>query len=227
MRWRTKVSLCVLMGLGVMCVFHSYFNLTKLMSTARTAACCAVRTALSGAMLDPDLTCKAALSFHFIPHTPLFRSFTAQSLTPHASGAISANLAWRLPEVNIGIVCANAPTFRPLYLLFRGRLDTANRPSKGSYNSSRSRTVVPPENSRWGARSATLQGSGGGSKIHSDDGEKQHLKLDSTSGIGGKDIDVELEMGLPMQYPSGVHHPGPSGGVGPGPGYSGRKEAWQ
>ena len=26
------------------------------------------------------------------------------------------------PEVNIGIVCANAPVLRPLYLFFRGRL---------------------------------------------------------------------------------------------------------
>lgn len=30
----------------------------------------------------------------------------------------------RRPEVNIGIVCANAPILRPLYLYFQGRLQT-------------------------------------------------------------------------------------------------------
>lgn len=33
------------------------------------------------------------------------------------------------PEVNIGIVCANAPVLRPLYLFFRGRLATQQRSS--------------------------------------------------------------------------------------------------
>ena len=97
---------------------------------------------------------------------------------------------------------------------------------------------MPPENARWGARSATLQGSGGDSKLGSEggwkirrdsgvrkSGEQSGLTSDpgtlSGAGHGGKDADVELEMGLPVQYPSGV------AGVGPGPGYSGRKEAWQ
>jgi len=53
-----------------------------------------------------------------------------------SSGAIVSNVAWRLPEVNIGIVCANAPVFRPLYLYYQGRLAGSARkilPEKGSW----------------------------------------------------------------------------------------------
>lgn len=35
------------------------------------------------------------------------------------------------PEVNIGIVCANAPVIRPLYLFFRGRLASQIRSNIG------------------------------------------------------------------------------------------------
>lgn len=35
------------------------------------------------------------------------------------------------PEVNIGIVCANAPVIRPLYLFFRGRLASQIRFNTG------------------------------------------------------------------------------------------------
>ncbi|KAI4228422.1 MAG: hypothetical protein LQ349_006553 [Xanthoria aureola] len=73
---RTKIGLCLLMGLGLI-----------------TAVCCAVRTGLSAAVKSPDVTWD-----------------------------IAANVAWRLPEVNIGIVCANAPALRPVYLYFQGRL---------------------------------------------------------------------------------------------------------
>ena len=68
-------------------------DLGTLTSTESTAICCIIRTALSGAVKVPDVT-----------------------------WAISANVGWRLPEVNIGIVCANAPVLRPLYLFYRGRL---------------------------------------------------------------------------------------------------------
>lgn len=67
-------------------------------SLTSTAACATVRTILSGALTSPDETWD-----------------------------ISANVGWRLPEVNIGIVCANAPALRPLYLYMRGRLDTKTR----------------------------------------------------------------------------------------------------
>ncbi|KAF6228506.1 hypothetical protein HO133_008236 [Letharia lupina] len=82
---RTKVGLCLLMGLGVF-----------------TAVCCTVRTALSGSVTNPDLT-----------------------------WAATTGVGWRLPEVNIGIVCANAPVIRPLYLFFRGRLASQIRFNTG------------------------------------------------------------------------------------------------
>lgn len=66
-----------------------------------TAVCCTVRTVLSGAVNSKDVTWD-----------------------------IVANVAWRLPEVNIGIVCANAPALRPLYLFFQGRLASQRTPSR-------------------------------------------------------------------------------------------------
>ncbi|KAL8838515.1 MAG: hypothetical protein Q9176_005067 [Flavoplaca citrina] len=85
---RTKIGLCLLMGLGLI-----------------TAVCCAVRTALSGAVKSPDVTWD-----------------------------IAANVAWRLPEVNIGIVCANAPALRPIYLYFQGRLASQQSTSRTAYS---------------------------------------------------------------------------------------------
>ena len=70
-----------------------------------TAVCCTVRTALSSAVGVPDIT-----------------------------WAISANVGWRLPEVNIGIVCANAPLLRPLYLYSRGRLSTQQSKSNTAFS---------------------------------------------------------------------------------------------
>ena len=67
-----------------------------------TAVCCTVRTALSGVMTDYDIT-----------------------------WGITTNVGWRLPEVNIGIVCANAPVLRPLYLWSRGKLVTQKSSSAG------------------------------------------------------------------------------------------------
>ena len=64
-----------------------------------------MRTGLSGAIKDPDVT-----------------------------WAVSANVGWRLPEVNIGIVCANAPVLRPLYLFFRGRLVSQQSASNTGYS---------------------------------------------------------------------------------------------
>lgn len=61
-------------------------------------------------MEDPDMSCMIGLP--------------TQSLTCSLIdlGAVTTSVGWRLPEVNIGIVCANAPVIRPLYLFFRGQL---------------------------------------------------------------------------------------------------------
>ncbi|KAL8757326.1 MAG: hypothetical protein Q9199_002310 [Rusavskia elegans] len=85
---RTKIGLCLLMGLGLI-----------------TAVCCTVRTALSAAVKSPDVTWD-----------------------------VVANVAWRLPEVNIGIVCANAPALRPIYLYFQGRLASQQSNSRTAYS---------------------------------------------------------------------------------------------
>ena len=105
---RVKIALCVLMGAGVMSVFplplHAACNLSS-DNLCSTAVCCTVRTVLSGAVKGPDVT------WNIVP-----------------------NVAWRLPEVNIGIVCANAPILRPLYLFFRGRLATQQSVSHTAYS---------------------------------------------------------------------------------------------
>ncbi|KAL8988481.1 MAG: hypothetical protein Q9169_008548, partial [Polycauliona sp. 2 TL-2023] len=70
-----------------------------------TAVCCTVRTVLSGAVKTPDVTWD-----------------------------IAANVGWRLPEVNIGILCANAPALRPIYLFFQGRLASQQSQSRTAYS---------------------------------------------------------------------------------------------
>lgn len=157
---RTKFGLCLLMGLGVMCIplfTHPLFIYKHELTVAllSTAICCAVRTVLSaGATTDPDST-----------------------------WAISANIAWRLPEVNIGIVCANAPIFRPLYLYFRGRLATQIR------DKTREETVNQTALSKgrlWpqNAQNANIKPNGSGIR---------------SEAWGSEDTTVELEMGLPVQ----------------------------
>ncbi|KAL9131323.1 MAG: hypothetical protein Q9217_000702 [Psora testacea] len=140
---RTKIALCLLMGLGVI-----------------TAVCCTVRTALSGAMTDPDIT-----------------------------WAITTNVAWRLPEVNIGIVCANAPILRPLYLFFRGKLDT----SKGAriYNSASKDRFVMHNNMQWAGNSAMVQ------PCEMESGWQKGSKVSA-------DESVNLEMGMPIYAQGGV-----------------------
>ncbi|CAD6579520.1 MAG: hypothetical protein ASARMPREDX12_009274 [Alectoria sarmentosa] len=123
---RTKVGLCLLMGLGVI-----------------TAVCCAVRTALSGCMTNPDLTWAATTS-----------------------------VGWRLPEVNIGIVCANAPVMRPLYLFFRGRLASQTRSNTGAV----SKESMWPGNTPRAAKSPVWR--------------------DESNGTSIGDASVSLEMGL-------------------------------
>ncbi|KAI4243718.1 MAG: hypothetical protein L6R40_003331 [Gallowayella cf. fulva] len=70
------------------------FLLCVLMSVGYiTAGCSLVRTILSDRVLNPDLTWS--------------------DLT---------TAAWRATEVNLGIICANAPIARPFYLYSKGRL---------------------------------------------------------------------------------------------------------
>ncbi|KAL8663466.1 MAG: hypothetical protein Q9168_008094 [Polycauliona sp. 1 TL-2023] len=130
---RTKVALCLLMGMGVI-----------------TAVCCIVRTTLTGAVHAHDVT-----------------------------WAISANVGWRLPEVNIGIVCANAPVLRPLYLFFRGRLATQQSGSVTAYSKSKR---IP----------------NGVTKIDADDTfhDLENAPSDLRKGSDRTDATVSLEMGL-------------------------------
>jgi len=99
-----------------------------------------VRTVLSGVIKDPDITCVSA--------PPLSRLRSLLTLLS-SSGDITANVAWRLPEVNIGIVCANAPVFRPLYLYYQGRL-ASQRSSSETAGSTRK---ILPEKGSWVSRS--------------------------------------------------------------------------
>ena len=110
-----------------------------------TAVCCTVRTALSGVLTDLDIT-----------------------------WGIVANVGWRLPEVNIGIVCANAPILRPLYLWSRGKLATQQTASSG-YTKDR----------MWPSNATKYDGS---TKLHG--APSWEGDTENTS--------VSVEMGLPM-----------------------------
>lgn len=46
------------------------------------------------------------------------------------SDAIIPNAAWRATEVNLGVICANAPIARPLYLFYKGRLNALRTPTQ-------------------------------------------------------------------------------------------------
>lgn len=111
-----------------------------------TAVCCTVRTALSGFMTNPDL-----------------------------SWASTTSVGWRLPEVNIGIVCANAPVIRPLYLFFRGRLASQVRSRTGGV----SKESMWPNNTPRAVPSPEWR--------------------DESNGPSMADTSVSLEMGLHPQ----------------------------
>ena len=131
-----------------------------------TAICCIVRTALAGGITHTDQTWTTA-----------------------------ANLAWRLPEVNIGIVCANAPMIRPLYLYFRGRLQT-----RSSMSGRSSKSPLWPGSS--GRRSGKLLGrhektptSTGGKISWPSYGNKKS----AFSSDAAATEETSVEMGLPIQ----------------------------
>ncbi|KAL8646687.1 MAG: hypothetical protein Q9210_005994, partial [Variospora velana] len=87
-----------------------------------TAACSLVRTVLSPRVLSADLT-----------------------------WADLTTAAWRAVEVNLGIICANAPIARPLYLYYKGRLrlfqETTNDATTN--NTAPSSSSADPPSSRW------------------------------------------------------------------------------
>ena len=56
---RTKIGLCLLMGFGVLYVGLTSSTKPFSLIMHSTAICCTVRTVLSGAMTDPDLTCES------------------------------------------------------------------------------------------------------------------------------------------------------------------------
>ena len=103
-----------------------------------TAVCCTVRTTLSGFMTNPDVTCKLLQSLDLASdqinsargcHNK--RWLETVSKITKASSKLGLKLIIPRPEVNIGIVCANAPVIRPLYLFFRGRLASQIRSNNG------------------------------------------------------------------------------------------------
>ena len=155
----------MLMGLGVMYGPHNYQKtVSVLIQHLRTAICCIARTSLSGAVTDQDLTCK-----------PQCISLGCMDrLTTSIVGASVPNVGWRLPEVNIGIVCANAPILRPLYLFFHGRLQ-AQRTTAFTHTS---RERAWPSNAR----------------------RKDSIRLGPSSNWHQTLADpaVEVEMGLPI-----------------------------
>ena len=59
---RTKICLCILMGAGYLCAACLSSQLNPQLISSSTAAASIVRTALSGALLETDATCKPMLS---------------------------------------------------------------------------------------------------------------------------------------------------------------------
>ncbi|KAG8533877.1 uncharacterized protein KY384_001618 [Bacidia gigantensis] len=136
-----------------------------------TAACAIVRTALSGQILEIDQT------YAMIP-----------------------NAAWRATEVNLGIVCANAPILRPLYLWWRGRLQrktkgtthgssyVATKGSGGPGREGKSKVRLWPGGTRWMSTGGTTDG---GESAEGFSGSEETRRSGYT--------EATAEMGLPLQ----------------------------
>ncbi|KAL8830282.1 MAG: hypothetical protein Q9191_001515 [Dirinaria sp. TL-2023a] len=125
-----------------------------------TAACAIVRTALSGQVLETDAT------YAMVP-----------------------NAAWRATEVNLGILCANAPILRPLYLWSRGRLQKKSKST--SYVATRSSREQKSSVRLWSKRHAKLIH--GGSQDTS--GSQKLQGAMDRSGY----TDTSAELGLPIE----------------------------
>ena len=131
-----------------------------------TAACAIVRTALSGQILEKDVT------YAMVP-----------------------NAAWRATEVNLGIICANAPILRPLYLWWKGRLQRKQ--------SKRSGTSYVATNELTGEGS---DGTGGKSKVRLWPGAKFYNGSGSGKSKGMSEAtqasgytETSAELGLPIE----------------------------
>ncbi|KAL9046059.1 MAG: hypothetical protein Q9206_007172, partial [Seirophora lacunosa] len=134
-----------------------------------TAGCSIVRTVLSPRVLSADKT-----------------------------WADLTTAAWRAVEVNLGIICANAPIARPLYLYSKGRLrlfhDTTNNdPSTDNPAPPSSSSANPSSSRRWRLRSKKSSG-GGGPNVGS-----QALKETQPSNQRTDTTLTSVEMGLPIQ----------------------------
>ncbi|KAL8805661.1 MAG: hypothetical protein Q9182_001805 [Xanthomendoza sp. 2 TL-2023] len=127
-----------------------------------TAGCSLVRTILSDRVLNPDLS---------------WSDLTAA--------------AWRATEVNLGILCANAPIARPLYLYSKGRLQTFHTSATPEPSGAPSR----PEkgrSQRW-PWSKGRETSGSGLVPH------RVLKNTQSSNQPTDNTLTSIEMGLPIQ----------------------------
>ncbi|KAL8752794.1 MAG: hypothetical protein Q9184_005623 [Pyrenodesmia sp. 2 TL-2023] len=129
-----------------------------------TAGCSLVRTILSSRVKDPDIT-----------------------------WADLTTAAWRATEVNLGIICANAPIVRPLYLYYKGRLrilqDTTTGTSDPS-GPSTSRTRIWPFWSK-SSRSRLWHGASYRRTDELKDTRPSNQPTDNTL--------TSVEMGLPIQ----------------------------
>ncbi|KAL9583140.1 MAG: hypothetical protein Q9203_005204, partial [Teloschistes exilis] len=127
-----------------------------------TAGCSLVRTVLSDRVLNPDLT-----------------------------WAILTNAAWRATEVNLGIICANAPIARPLYLYYKGRLRIQNPSSTERSSTEKSHARLWP----WSQRQHDQQSSHVLAKKFRADilkgSQPENQPTDTTL--------TSVEMGLPIQ----------------------------
>lgn len=109
---------------------------------------------------------------------------------------MTTNVAWRIPEVNVGIICANAPILRPLYLFFRGRLQSQRYANATSGNSKE--RIWPSNAQRVRLGTGKYKGR-----------DEEELGEGGTWHHSSGDTAVEIEMGLPV---------GENGAVGKGKG---------
>ncbi|KAL8896124.1 MAG: hypothetical protein Q9207_007865, partial [Kuettlingeria erythrocarpa] len=133
--------------------------------TVHTAGCSLVRTVLSPRVKDSDIT-----------------------------WADLTTAAWRATEVNLGIICANAPIVRPLYLYHKGRLrmlqDNTTTGTSDPSHSSTSRLRLWPS---WSKASPSRWWHGTSSP------RTDELKITRPSNQPTDNTLTSVEMGLPIQ----------------------------
>ncbi|KAL9010017.1 MAG: hypothetical protein Q9173_005001, partial [Seirophora scorigena] len=152
----------------------------QLTSRLSTAGCSIVRTVLSPRVLSADKT-----------------------------WADLTTAAWRAVEVNLGIICANAPIARPLYLYSKGRLrlfhdtTTNNNPSTDNPALPSSSSSANPSSSRWRLwnkkSSRSRSGGGGGGGGGGPKAGSRALRETQPSNQRTDTTLTSVEMGLPIQ----------------------------